>query len=67
MAILQVEARAHGVWGGEEGLEEERERKTEAREKKREKKYVKEIQSELYIYTYMDYLYYCNACKRMQV
>ena len=50
MAILQVEARAHGVWGGEEGLEEERERKTEAREKKREKKYVKEIQSELYIH-----------------
>jgi DNA-repair protein complementing XP-A cells len=46
---IQVEVRAHEVWGGEEGLEEERERKREAREKKKEKKYVKEIQSELYI------------------
>ena len=44
---VQVEARAHEVWGGRAGLEDERERKREAREKKREKKYVKEIQSEL--------------------
>ena len=45
--MVQVEARAHEVWGGKDGLEEERERKREARETKREKKYVKEIQSEL--------------------
>lgn len=41
--VLQVEARAYEIWGGEEGLEEARKRKGELREKKREKKYAKEI------------------------
>ena len=62
MAILQVEVRAHEVWGGEEGLEEERERKREAREKKKEKKYVKEIQSELYI-SLLHTAMLANECK----
>ena len=41
--ILQVEARAHEVWGGAKELEEAFQKKGEMKEKKREKKYANQI------------------------
>ena len=38
-----MEARAHGIWGGEDGLQEQHAKRSEVREKKRQKKYEKEI------------------------
>ena len=40
---LQVESRAHLIWGGEEGLERERDRRQDAKEKRKEKNYVKKL------------------------
>lgn len=44
--LVQVEARSHEVWGGEEGLEAERVNKMKRREKRKEKKYAKDIKGD---------------------
>ncbi len=41
--VVQVEGRAHEVWGDEEGLKEAHRKKGENQEKKREKKYASQI------------------------
>lgn len=46
MCTVQVKARSHAVWGGEDKLEEERQRRSDHREKKREKKYAKQVRGE---------------------
>ena len=40
---VQVESRAHSIWGGEEGLLAERQRKAGSREKMKQRKYEKKI------------------------
>ena len=44
---IQVRARSHEIWNGEEGLEKEKERRLQSREKKKLKKYTKEVKGKM--------------------
>ena len=40
---IQVQARSHEIWNGEDGLEKEKEYRSQSREKKKLRKYAKEV------------------------
>lgn len=48
IVCLQVESRAHSIWGGEEGLLAEQQRKAGNREKIKQKKYERKIKGGCY-------------------